>query len=179
MAVDLERNLQLFARWESVVPYFSMKEKGENDAYVRIIKPMLSRLKKNPSIEICEISSYPINYYGFFAYPKGKQANKIRGLTAYLSLLAPLAVIGRKDGRKSDTGEIYGSFLLTIEDIISPNDAQNEFEKIIIQEVSSSDYDFLLRTDVDKPLPKNIRIKHHSQADKRYFHAIFDYDENY
>ena len=102
------------------------------------------------------------NYFSFFVHQKATLSRvamylavPIEGVTVYLSLLAPVGIIGRQ---KAQIGpRFFGQPTLGPDDVCDPDKAAGPIETGVVAAVSRTPYHLLTRNDINQQLPEDVR----------------------
>jgi hypothetical protein len=164
------------ANWESVHPEFDRK----NFTIEKHIRPILNRLQDFDGLSVYEFEDGGLsNYYAFFVYVErdGVEVGtdvKNCGVVVYLSLLAPVGVIGTSQmigGAKWNSAPH-----LEIVDVVSSDDSAGELLSLVRSAVLQSEYTILTSDEINRPLPPNVAPEEYCLCREpwdRYFHALF------
>jgi hypothetical protein len=117
------------------------------------------------------------NYYMLFAFaladvPNPFPARQMKGLLIYLSTCAPVCVVGRKMLYRGFSVDSH----LSIDVLISPDQADGQTEHRCFQALRDGGYEVLSAEEVAKPLPPGVTPYEYFHGPKpwdRVFHALF------
>jgi hypothetical protein len=177
MTVDIENNLSRFANWQSVAPYFGRQENGQNDPVNRIIKPMITRITAaNFSVKVFHTGGMG-NYYSFFVSDKFPQQGTVKDYLVYLSILAPVGVMGKSKVTFFDRGLSINDMKLS--DVLNYDEVTDEPGQKLLQILMATEYDLLTKQDVSQPLPKGLKRKGFcfDEPCDKFFHVLFDWTD--
>ena len=123
------------------------------------------------------------NYYAFLLYRRrdykrpGKDgAVRLPGVTAYMSLLAPVAVFGRTVSKLYDNTWTRPQHHLELSEVLDPTTAEGDLETLLMAAVASTPYTFLSPEDVSQPLPEGVTPYEYCYCAEpwdKIFHILF------
>ena len=96
------------------------------------------------------------------------------GLYVYLSLLAPIAAVGRDKAYFSDRGQGY--CMIEPASVLNASGLQSDFEKAVWCAIEAGGYEFLSVEEATQPLPKDVVPYEYCLNNEpwdRVFHAFF------
>jgi uncharacterized protein (DUF779 family) len=150
------QDLVNFSKWEMVTDGFDL-DCAEEDCMPlnEHIIPIIAELRSmGYTVDHYERGGL-CNYSAFFCYPSLEPYGEFVGVTVYHSLLAPYAVWGRTAALRDRISPGHG--FVGLDNVLSPNDASSEFERIVVGLVESTPYTFLEYEVLSTPLPDDIR----------------------
>ncbi len=169
-----DHEIAQIAEWEPIRPGF-----GRGDAQTALrIQGILDEIKSSRDFgcDLLEDDGLS-NYYMLFAFaqadvPQPFPARQMKGLLVYLSACAPVCVVGRKMLYRGYSVDSH----LSIDSLISPDEADSQTEHRCFQAVRHGGYEVLSAEEVAKPLPPGVKPCEFFPGPEpwdRVFHALF------
>jgi hypothetical protein len=178
MLIDIENNLSRFASWQSVVAYFGRSENGQNSPVNRIIEPIITKIARaNLFVKVFHTEGEG-NFYSFFVCNNFPQAGTVLGYMVYLSVLAPIGVIGKSKVTFYDQGMI-GTDDLNLSNVLNSDEIADELGRKVLQIVTATEYELLTRQDVSKTLSNGLKRQGYCFIEPcdKFFHVLFDWTD--
>jgi len=172
-----DEEIARIALWESVCPGFDRN----NSTIEKYVQPILNQLRNCKGIEIYGFENGGLsNYFAFMACETHSSIRKAQdsthcGIVVYLSLMAPVAVIGRSDIQIGDTWRSLPHFKIS-DAVDSAASCEDRLLKLVRSVLSKSEYRLLSLDEINQPLPNNVTPFEYCMCDElwnRYFHALF------
>ena len=173
------------AGWEPAVAGFDRDEATVE----KYIQPILDQIgvPENALGSVFEKVAYNIfetgglsNYFAFFVFcpqDRGREHAVYRfqaGITVYLSLFAPVGVIGKAE-RMLGQG-VEAPPYLEIEDLIDPCDCASPLAVLTAKAISTAEYRLLSPNEARQPLPPGVQPYEYCMCHEpwdRVFHGLF------
>lgn len=148
----------------------------------RAVVSILQRIKKSETytqgvFETGDLS----NYVAFLVcraeqlvHRPGETYRQLSPVAVYLSLCAPVGVIGRTHASYGTS--FCGIEYLDLDDLIEPSAPENDVERFVVDLIDASPFTLLPPDDVRRPLPRGVVPDEYCLASEpwdKYFHVLF------
>lgn len=165
-------DLLKLAQWEPIAPGFG---RNTDDTYEMRIKPIFQNLEKLEGVEVRILTDGGLsNYASAFVHSRRNKSGDINGLYVYLSLLAPVAAVGR--GTAFISGKTQGYSMIEPSAVIEFQQLSNDFEHFVWSTLEGGGFSVLSQAEVTSPLPPDVAPYEYCQNAKpwnRVFHVLF------
>jgi hypothetical protein len=165
-------DLQKLADWEPIAPGFG---RLEPDAYKTKAQPIFQTIEKLASAKIRIMKNGGLsNYASAFIHNSKSDSGKIKGLYVYLSLLAPIAAMGRDTAYFSSNS--FASNMTEPNAILQAGDLESEFERDILRAIEAGGFRLLSKEEATTALPEGVTPYEYCLNDEPWdlvFHVLF------
>lgn len=165
-------DLLKLAEWKPIAPGFGRD--GEN-AYEVKVKPVFREIEKLKKGEARVITDGSLsNYASAFVHNRRGDSGNIEGLYIYLSLLAPLAAIGREMAYVS--ARAWGYSMIEPGDVLELDNLRTEFEKSVGGLIEAEGFRILSPSEATTELPSGVLPYEYCLNNEpwdRLFHVLF------
>ncbi|MDO5691473.1 MAG: hypothetical protein Q4G70_03195 [Pseudomonadota bacterium] len=158
--------------WEPVDPSF---EFGPHQCYQARVSPIFDSIEKLSGARLyVENDGGLSNYASAFVCQEKKEVGELTGIYVYLSLLMPLAAMGR--GGACITENSWGYDSLEPSAVLQEKDCSSPLERLIAEIIVSNGYELLSPEQANEKLPEGIVPYEYclnSPPWDRVFHVLF------
>ncbi len=165
-------DLKKIAKWKPVAPGFG---RDEANTYSLKVLPIFEEIENLKGTEIWVITDGSLsNYASAFVHDGKSDFEGVQGLYVYLSLLAPIAAIGR--GNATASGTARGYCMIEPAAVLDAASLQSAFEKAVGHKIESGGYKLLSVEDATTELPIGVEPYEYclnTEPWNRVFHALF------
>ena len=165
-------DLKKLVEWKPIASGFGLDDENTYEAKVR---PIFQEIKKFDRAEVRVMSDGGMsNYASAFVHNRKNDCGNIKGLYVYLSLLGPIAAIGRDIAYVS--GKAQGYCMIEPDALLDANSLESDFEKAIWRAIEAGGYKVLTVQEATEVLPKGVVPYEYCLNNEpwdRVFHVLF------
>jgi hypothetical protein len=165
-------DLKNLVEWKPIAPGFG---RDDENTYAVKVRPIFREIEKLDRAEVRVMSDGGLsNYASAFVHNRKSDCGNIKGLYIYLSLLAPIAAIGRDTAYVS--GKAQGYCMIEPSTVLDANSLESDFEKSIWRAIEAGGYKLLTVEDATTALPKDVVPYEYCLNNEpwdRVFHVLF------
>jgi hypothetical protein len=167
-------DLKKIVAWEPTAPGFG---RDEENAYAGKVCPILREIERLESARVRVLGDGGLsNYASAFVHNNKNDHGKIKGLYVYLSLLAPIAAMGRDTAYVCGGSPEIGYDMIEPGAVLDANSLESDFEKSVLDAIIAGGYRLLSVEEATTGLPEDIVPYEYCLNDEpwdRVFHALF------
>ena len=165
-------DLKKLVEWKPIASGFG---RDDENTYEVKVRPIFREISKLDRAEVRVMSDGGLsNYASAFVHNRKNDCGNIKGLYVYLSLLAPIAAIGRDTAYVS--GKTEGCFVIEPGAVLDANSLESDFEKSIWHAIEAGGYKLLSVEEATTALPKDVVPYEYCLNNEpwdRVFHVLF------
>lgn len=165
-------DLKLLVDWKPIAPGFG---RDEENAYEVKVRPIFREIEKLERAEVRVMTDGGLsNYASAFVHNRKNDTGNIVGLYVYLSLLAPIAAVGRDTAYVS--GKSQGYCMIEPTAVLNASGLQSEFERAVWCAIEAGGYRLLSVEEATAALPTDVVPYEYCLNNEpwgRVFHALF------
>jgi hypothetical protein len=165
--------LQKLAAWAPIAPDFGLER---TNTYKDRVRPVFESMSSLNGAEVRVMSGEGglSNYASAFVHNEKGRSGKVKGLCVYLSLLAPLAAVGRDTAYIS--GKARGYRMIEPTAVLNFESLDSEFERYVWRAIESGGFRVLSPEEATSQLPEGVTPYEYclnSEPWNRVFHVLF------
>jgi hypothetical protein len=165
-------DLKKLVEWKPIASGFG---RDEENTYETKVRPIFSRIENLDRTEVLVMADGGLsNYASAFVHNRKNDSGNIEGLYIYLSLLAPIAAMGRDAAYIS--GKSLGFRMIEPGFVLNQKSLKTDFEISVWSAIEAGGYKLLSAEDATTPLPKDLvpfEYCLNKEPWDRVFHALF------
>lgn len=165
-------DLLKLAEWKPIAAGFG---RDDESTYQNKVAPVFREIEKLERGDARVMSDGGLsNYASAFVHNRRGDSGNIKGLYIYLSLLAPLAAIGRETAYV--TGKAQGYGMIEPSAVLNQENLESEFEKSVWHIVESGGFKIISPREASTPLPSGVMPYEYCLNDEPWdcvFHVLF------
>jgi hypothetical protein len=165
-------DLKNIVEWKPFAPGFG---RDDENTYQVTVRPVFQEIEKLERSEVRIMSDGGMsNYASAFVHNRKNDFGNIKGLYVYLSLLGPLAAIGR--GTAYISGNAKGYCMIEPNAVLEESSLESDFEESVWRAIEAGGYKLLSVEEATTALPKDLLPYEYCLNNEpwdRVFHALF------
>jgi hypothetical protein len=165
-------DLKKLVDWKPIASGFG---RDEENTYGVKVRPIFLEIEKFERAEVRVMTDGGLsNYASAFVHNRKNNCGNIEGLFIYLSLLAPIAAMGRDTAYIS--GKSQGYCMIEPGTVLNQNSLESDFEKSVWRAIEAGGYKLLSVEEATTALPKDVVPYEYCLNNEpwdRVFHALF------